>query len=157
MDLEEYLEKQEVWYNFIEKPETIHTVDAAQKAGIDLKRLTKSLVLLDDKKNPIMAIIPGDCKLSFKKVKNSIGTKKVRLVTFEEAKKYSGYLPGATPMVHHKVKMKVIIDEKLTKYDSIFGGGGVRTKLLELKTSDVVRLNKALMGDITERIVKKSV
>ena len=59
-------------------------------------------------------------------------------------------MPGATPMVHHKIKMKVIIDEKLIKYDSIFGGGGLRTKLLELKTSDVVRLNKALIDDITE-------
>jgi len=150
MELENYLKQEGIWYRFIEKPETIHTADAAEKAGVDLKRLTKSLVLLDQDKNPILVIIPGDCKLSFKKVKEAMGAKKIRLVPFEEAENYSGYLPGATPMVYHKVKMTVIIDEKLTKYDSIFGGGGDRTKLLELKTNDVIRLNNGLVADITE-------
>jgi len=46
--------------------------------------------------------------------------------------------------------MRVIIDEKLTKYDSIFGGGGERTKLLELKTEDVIKLNDGIVADITE-------
>jgi Cys-tRNA(Pro) deacylase len=150
MDLETYLEEKGIWHRFVNKPETIHTADASEKTGIDLKKITKSLILLDQDKNPIMAIIPGNCKLSFKKLKNSIEAKKVRLVPFEDAKNYSGYLPGATPMIHHKVEMKVIIDKRLSKYDTIFGGGGVRTKLLELKTDDVIRLNKALVEDIVE-------
>jgi Cys-tRNA(Pro) deacylase len=150
MGLKEYLDKEGVWYKFVEKPETIHTADAAEKAGIELCRVTKSLVLLDQDKNPILAIIPGDCKLSFSKVRQVIDAKKVRIVPFEEAENYSGYLPGATPMVKHKVKMKVILDKKLTQYESIYGGGGERTKLLELKTVDVIRLNDAIVADIIE-------
>ena len=88
--------------------------------------------------------------MSFSKVKEVISAKKVRLVSFEEAENYSGYLPGATPMIYHKVKMKVILDKKLIQYESIYGGGGERTKLLELKTDDVIRLNKAIVADITE-------
>ena len=150
MQLEEYLKPQGIWHRFVEKPETIHTADAAAKAGIDLNKVTKSLILLDQDKNPILAIIPGDCKLSFAKVKDAVQAKKVRLVPFEEAETYSGYLPGATPMVHHKVQMKVILDKKLAVYESIYGGGGERTKLLELKTADVIRLNDAVVADITE-------
>ena len=150
MELEEYLKYEHVWHRFVDKPETIHTADAAMKAGIELNRVTKSLILLNEDKNPILAIIPGDCKLSFFKVKEAIGAKKIRLVPFEEAEAYSGYLPGATPMVNHKVKMKVVLDEKMTKYESIYGGGGTRTKLLELKTADVIRLNDAIVSDITE-------
>jgi Ala-tRNA(Pro) deacylase len=150
MELEEYLKKTGVWYNFVDKPETVHTADAAEKAGIELRRVTKSLVLLDQDKNPILAIIPGDSKLSFSKVKDAVGSKKIRLVPFEEAENYSGYLPGATPMVHHKVKMKVVLDKKLIQYKSIYGGGGERTKLLELRTGDVIKLNEAIAADITE-------
>jgi len=150
MELEEYLKQEKVWYNFVDKPETIHTADAAEKAGIELNKVTKALVLLDQDKNPILAIIPGDCKLSFSKVREAAGAKKARLVPFEEAENYSGYLPGATPMVHHKIKMKVILDKKLMQYTSIYGGGGERTKLLELKTDDVIRLNNAIVADITE-------
>jgi Cys-tRNA(Pro) deacylase len=134
----------------VDKPETVHTADAAEKAGIELRRVTKSLVLLDQDKNPILAIIPGDSKLSFSKVKDAVGSKKIRLVPFEEAENYSGYLPGATPMVHHKVKMKVVLDKKLIQYKSIYGGGGERTKLLELRTGDVIKLNEAIAADITE-------
>jgi Cys-tRNA(Pro) deacylase len=150
MELEDYLKQEGVWYDFVDKPETIHTADAAEKAGIELNRVTKALILLDQDKNSILAIIPGDCKLSFSKVKQAASAKKVRMVPFEEAEKYSGYLPGATPMVHHKLKMKVLLDKKLVQYDSIYGGGGERTKLLELKTEDVIRLNNAIVADITE-------
>jgi Cys-tRNA(Pro)/Cys-tRNA(Cys) deacylase len=150
MNLQEYLAKENVWHKFIDKPETILTADAASAAGIDLFRVTKSLVVLDQDKNPILAIIPGDAKLSFTKLKEAVGAKKVRLVPFEEAENYSGYLPGATPMVCHKTLMKVVLDEKLKSFDSIFGGGGERTRLLELKTADVIRLNNAITADITE-------
>ena len=150
MDLERFLKDNNVWHRFVDKPETVHTADAAREAGIDLNKVTKALVLLDQDKNPILAIIPGDCKLSFSKVKQALGLKKVRLVPFDEAVNFSGYLPGATPMVHHKLEMKVVLDKKLQKFDSIFGGGGSRTKLLELKTDDVIKLNDAVVADISE-------
>ncbi|MEM4230489.1 MAG: YbaK/EbsC family protein [Candidatus Pacearchaeota archaeon] len=150
MELREYLEQGKIWYKFIDKPETIHTAEAAEKTGIELKRVTKSLVLLDQDKKPVLAIIPGDSKLSFSKVKKAANAKKIRLVPSEEAENYSGYLPGATPMVCHKVRMKVIFDKKLLQYESIYGGGGERTKLIELKTTDVIRLNEAIVADITE-------
>jgi Cys-tRNA(Pro) deacylase len=149
-NIERYLEENKIWHNFIQKAETIHTADAAKAAGFDLKKLSKSLVLLDQDKNPLLAIIPGDCKLSFDKVRAIIGAKKVRLVPFEEAENYSGYPPGATPMIFHKVKMKVLFDKKFEKYDIIAGGGGGRSSLLELKTKDVIKLNNAIVADITE-------
>ena len=38
MNLEEYLEQNNIWYKFVDKPETIHTADAAKESGIDLKK-----------------------------------------------------------------------------------------------------------------------
>lgn len=150
MDLETFLNENKLWYEFIEKPETIHTSDAAQKSGIDLKLVTKSLILLDQDKKPMLAIIPGDKKLSFSKFKGAVIAIKIRLVPFNEAENYSGYLPGATPMVYHKVKMKVVVDQSLVNNNYIYGGGGERTKLLKLKTKDVIRLNDAIIADICE-------
>jgi Cys-tRNA(Pro) deacylase len=148
--LETFLKEKGVWYRFVEKAETIHTADAAREAGIDLSRVTKSLVLLDQDRSPILAIIPGDCKLSFAKLKAASGSKKVRLVPFDEAGQFSGYPPGGTPMVRHKVKMKVILDRRLTAYDSLYGGGGDRTTLLELKVPDILHLDGAKVADIVE-------
>lgn len=150
MELESYLIGNGIWHRFVEKPETVHTADAAKEAGIDLHKVTKSLVMLDQDKNTVLAIIPGDCKLSFPKARKVLGTEKLRLVPFEDAEKYSGYLPGATPMVCHKKEMKVVMDKKLSSLDTIYGGGGSRTRLLEMRTEDVVRLNRAVVADITE-------
>ena len=125
-------------------------LDLIKQVGEEIITEDDLVKLLDKKKNPILAIIPGNCKLSFNKIKEVSGAKKVRLVPFTEAENYSGYLPGATPVVNHKLPMKVILDQNLTKYDSIYGGGGVRTKLLEMKTDDVIRLNNAIIADITE-------
>ena len=135
MNIADYLVQENIWHRFLDKPETIHTADAATQAGVDLQRVTKSLVLLDQDKNPLLAIISGNSKLNFPKIKEIVNAKKIHLVPFEEAENYSGYLPGATPMIYHKIKMRVILDEKLKKHETIFGGGGDRTKLLELKTA----------------------
>ena len=149
MDLKTFFEKNNVHYHIIEKPETIHTADSALKAGLDLNRVTKSLVFLGKTKHPLIVIIPGNCKADFKKVQQAAGSK-VHLVPFNDAEQYSGYEPGATPFVHHKTKIKVFIDKKLRKYDKIFSGDGTRTTLLEMKTEDVIKLNNAQITDLTE-------
>jgi Cys-tRNA(Pro) deacylase len=151
MDLEKYLAENKVWHRFIEKAETVHTADAAAAAGFDLNKVTKSLILLDQDKNCILAIIPGNCKLSFEKLKKVLNVKRIYLVPFEKAEEFSGYPPGATPMIFHKVSMKVLVDSKLAAYEAISGGGGTRTRLLELRTEDVIKLNSALVADITEQ------
>jgi len=150
MELQNFLEENKIWHRFINKPETIHTKDASLISGIDLHQLTKSLVLFDENNCLFLSIIPGDCKLNMEKIKSALKVKSLRLVPFEEAQNYSGYLPGATPMIFHKSKMKVILDKQLLSYENIYGGGGSRDRLLELKTSDVITLNNALVEDICE-------
>jgi prolyl-tRNA editing enzyme YbaK/EbsC (Cys-tRNA(Pro) deacylase) len=71
-------------------------------------------------------------------------------VPFAEAEKYSGYPPGATPMVNHKEKMSVVVDSRLSAYETIFGGGGTRDRVVEMRTEDVVGLNDALVADVVE-------
>ena len=55
---------------------------------------------------------------------------------------------GATPMVFHKVNTKVVLDAKLKRYESIYGGGK-RTRLLEPKTNGIIRINNTVVADIT--------
>lgn len=148
--LREYLEKNNIWHRIIEKEETVHTADAASATGIPLNRITKSLVCLTDDNIPIISIIPGNEKISLKKVARILGAKKVRICPFEEAHKYSGYPPGATAPVHYWNIEKVIIDEELMGYETIFSGGGSRKKLLEIKPKDVVQFNNAIVADIVQ-------
>ena len=130
------------------KPSTVHTADAAKVTGISLERITKSLVFRADGQ-PIMSVIPGDRKVNLAKLAGAVGAASIKLVPFEEAEKLSGYPPGATPPVHHINISKVVFDRELARFDTIYGGGGSRDKLIELRFQDALRLTGGIVADIS--------
>ena len=147
--LKKYLDDHKVWYKIHEKESTVHTADAAAKTGIPIERITKSLVCLVGDK-AIVAIVPGNEKLDTKKLARIIGVKKIRICPFDQAHKYSGYPPGATPPCCYLKVDRVIIDKKVLGMETTFGGGGTNRSLLEIKPEDIVKLNKALVEDIVQ-------
>jgi Cys-tRNA(Pro) deacylase len=153
MNLIVFLKSQNIWHRIVEKKVTIHTTDAAAATGIPLEQLTKSLVFLAEKK-PILAIIPGTHRVDTGKLKRAFNVHKIHMVPYAQAEKYSGYPPGATPPIHHKRIQEVVIDQSVMQFDTIYGGGGSRKKLIELKTSDIQKVNAAQVADISANIAK---
>jgi Cys-tRNA(Pro)/Cys-tRNA(Cys) deacylase len=150
LTLEEFLESKRVWHRFIHKPETIHTSDASKLTGVNLNQLTKNLVGTTSEGKYVLLIVPGNRRVDLRKASQILETKNISLTPFREAESISGYPPGGTPSVGHKMPMSVVMDESLLKYETIFCGGGTRDKILELKTQDVIVLNKATVGDLAE-------
>jgi len=148
--LKNYLEETGIWHRFIEKKETIHTADAAKAAGLELHRVTKNLVSKTDEGEPVLLIIPGDRKVRLKSAARALDARRVSLVSFEEAEKISGYPPGGTPSIGHKIRMRTVIDKSLLQYETIYCGGGSRKRLLELRTKDVIKLNNAIVAEISK-------
>lgn len=149
MDLESFLRGRGIWYRLLNKSPTIHTADASKVTGIPLNRITKSLVFKVDGK-PILAVIPGNAKVDVHKLAAVLGVKKVKLASFEEAEELSGYPPGGTPPVHHAKIGRVVFDVRLTSFETIYGGGGARDKLVELRVEDVLKLTRSLVADISK-------
>ena len=149
MNLEFFLKSNDAVYEFIEKALTVHTADAADATGIPVHLITKSLVCIGDDGKAYVAIIPGNKKLRPKSVAQAFGLKKVRLCSFEQAHKYSGYPSGATPPVYYRAVAGVVLDEELLELDELYGGGGANSRLIRIRTQDVVRLNRALVRPIS--------
>ncbi len=149
MELEEYLREQGVWYRFVEKAETVHTVDASDATGIELHKITKNLVSKTRKGGYVLIVVPGDRRVDLKAAARALGVKNVRLLPFAEAEEISGYPPGGTPSVGHKTEMSVVLDSKLLEMETLYCGGGTRDRLLELRVEDIVRLNDAVVAPIS--------
>jgi len=149
-ELEAFLKNHKVWYQFIDKPQTIHTEDASKVTGIPLHKITKNIICQTPNREYVLIILPGDRRINLLKTAAVIGVRKIIPVPFEQAEAISGYPPGGTPSVGHKTKMKVIFDQSLLSEETIFCGGGARDKLLELRTQDVIALNNAIIADICE-------
>jgi len=150
LDLEGYLKNAGLWYRFYDKPETVHTADASQATGIELSKITKNLVCRTSDGRFALLVVSGDRKVNLRSAADLLGARNVQLLGFSEAESVSGYPPGGTPSVHHKVPLQVIIDKQLLNNETIFCGGGARNKLLELRTSDVLKITSALTGTITQ-------
>ena len=144
------MKHENVWFRILDKPSTVHTADASRVTGISLERITKSLVFKADDQ-PILGVIAGDKRIDIAKLAQAVDARKIELVAFEEAESYSGYPPGGTAPVYHANIKKVVFDKDLTRFDTIYGGGGSRDKLIELKVHDILRLSQAIVADITRR------
>ncbi|MEM0473135.1 MAG: YbaK/EbsC family protein [Candidatus Aenigmatarchaeota archaeon] len=149
--LSEYLKSKGIWHRFIEKPiETSHTLESALSVNLDPQKVSKSLVVLDSKNNAYVVIIPGNKKLNFNKVKAAFNLKKVHLALPEKAKNYSGYDPGETPPLAYLNIKAVGLDKSFLKYETMFGGGGSKKLIVELKVDDVIKLNNAILDDFCD-------
>jgi len=151
MDLEAFLSDSGIWHRFIEKTETVHTADASRATGIDLSTITKNLVCRTSTGGYALLVIPGDRRVNLSKAAQALKVGNVQLLGFREAEEVSGYPPGGTPSVHHKTALDVVIDTSVLTHETIFCGGGTRGRLLELRTQDIVNLNKATTAEISER------
>lgn len=151
MDLATYLKRNHIWHRFLGKPETTRTADASAATGIELHRITKNLVCRTSDGRYALLILQGDRRVNLQRAAQALGARNVQLLGLREAEAVSGYAPGGTPSIHHKTAMSVVVDNGLLSYDTIFCGGGSRDRLLELKTEDVLRVNNAIVSDISEK------
>lgn len=146
--LGEYLARKGLWHRFVEKAETVHTKDAARSAGVELARVTKNLVSVTPEGLYALLVIPGDRRVNLAAAAEALGTRSVHLVPFDRAESISGYPPGATPTVGHRREMRIVFDRCLTAYSTFYCGGGTRTRLVELRTAEVLETTGASVAEI---------
>ncbi|MBO3803413.1 MAG: aminoacyl-tRNA deacylase [Candidatus Brockarchaeota archaeon] len=146
--LESYLKAEGIWHRFIDKEETVHTKDASQVTGIELRRITKNLACRTSDGECVLLIIPGDRRVDLKAAADALRVKNVSLLSPRESESVTGYPPGGTPSIGHDSKMRAVLDRRLLGFETVFCGGGRRDKLLELRTKDVLEKSGAVVADI---------
>ena len=150
MNLKQFLDTNDVWHQFVIKPETVHTADAAQVTGIELHKVTKNLVSMTNGGEYVLLIVPGDSKVNLKEAARALGVRKLKLVPFSDAEKISGYPPGGTPSIGHKTRMRTLVEKKLLNFETVYCGGGSRDKLLEIRVQDIIKLNDAIIAELVK-------
>ena len=148
MNLAAFLASNKVEFEFMEKRATHHAADAAEASGLPLSGIVKSLVFINQDGRPLLAVVLADTDVSRHKLERCSSSKSVRLASDVVAKAATGYPTGGIPPVGHKKKIPVYIDQRVMRRDYVWCGGGARSKLVKLKTSDIARLTAATVGDL---------
>ncbi|MCD6529577.1 YbaK/EbsC family protein [Candidatus Bathyarchaeota archaeon] len=131
------------------KGSTITVDDAVKQLSVPKERIIKSVLFVDEKGMPVLAIVTGDCRVDEERLAKVCGVDRVRKARPKAVKSITGYEVGALPPLGHKKPIRTFIDPKVMRYETVFGGGGDINKLLEIDPRDLKRLTNATVTAIS--------
>ena len=99
---------------------------AARELGLDVHDTVKTLVFADDKKQPLLVLMHGDCEVSAKSVARQLGLKTLAPCTPEAAHKHTGYQTGGISPFGTRRRMPICVEATVLELDRIYINGGKR-------------------------------
>ena len=114
-------------YEYLEHGGAQHS---AQVLGLDPFAVVKTLVMQDEKAQPLLVLMHGNRTVSTKNLARQIGAKSVEPCKPEVANRHSGYLVGGTSPFGTRRAMPVYIEETILALPRICINGGRRGYLV---------------------------
>lgn len=124
---------------------------AAEKVGLPLNQIFKTLVVRGDKTGVLMVCIPGDAELDLKELAQASGNKRVELVPLKEVQPLTGYLRGGCSPLAAKKRYPVFIDESALNFPFISISAGMRGLQILIAPEDLKRATEATLGAFASR------
>lgn len=121
------------------------TAVSARELGVDEHSVVKTLIMEDERKNPLIVLMHGDRQVSTKELARVAGVKSIAPSAPETALKHTGYLVGGTSPFGTRKHMPVYMEETIPELPRIYINGGKRGFLVGLDPRDVVRLLKPVL------------
>ncbi len=111
------------------------TEESARQLGLSEHEVIKTLVMQDDKREPLIVLMHGDKQVSTKNLARAIGAKSVEPCTPEVAQRHSGYQVGGTSPFGTRKDMPVYVEESVLALPRICINGGRRGYLVGIPPS----------------------
>jgi len=121
------------------------TAVSARELGVDEHAVIKTLIMEDDRKNPLIVLMHGDRQVSTKELARVIGARSVTPCAPAVADKHSGYQVGGTSPFGTRKPMPVYLEETILDLPKIYINGGKRGFLVGLDPQEVVQLLKPML------------
>jgi len=106
------------------------TAESAHQLGVDEHAVVKTLVMQDDKAEPLIVLMHGDRQVSTKNLAREIAVKSVEPCKPDVAQRHSGYLVGGTSPFGTRKAMRVFVEASVLELPRIYINGGRRGYLV---------------------------
>ncbi len=124
-------------YNYVEHG---GTAESARQLGVAEHVIIKTLVMQDDKAQPLIVLMHGDKQVSTKNLAREIGVKSIEPCKPDVAQRHSGYLVGGTSPFGLRKLMPVYVEASVLDLPRICINGGRRGFLVGIDPAVLVRL-----------------
>ena len=146
------LENENAKFRVVEHLAEGNSERVAEIRGTEVGQGAKAM-LCQAKENPdflILAILPGDKKIDFKKLARVVGCKKTSFASPDAAMSETGCVIGAIPPFSFSENIKLVADPELfARYDEIAFNAGLLDKSIIMNSADYTRIAKPLLSEIS--------
>ena len=116
------------------------TEESSRQLGVPEHEVIKTLVMQDEKREPLIVLMHGDKQVSTKNLARAIGAKSVEPCTPEVAQRHSGYQVGGTSPFGTRKPMPVYVEATVLALPRICINGGRRGYLVGIDPSVLTSL-----------------
>jgi Cys-tRNA(Pro) deacylase len=106
------------------------TAESARQLGVPEHEVIKTLVMQDERAEPLIVLMHGDRQVSTKNLAREIGVKSVEPCKPEVAQRHSGFLVGGTSPFGTKKAMRVFVEAGVLELPRVCINGGRRGYLV---------------------------
>jgi len=121
------------------------TAVCARELGFPEHAIIKTLVMEDDRENPLIVLMHGDRQVSTRELARLLGVKSIVPCAAEKASRLTGYLVGGTSPFGTKRPIPVYMEETILSLPLIYLNGGKRGFLVGLFPLDAERVLKPVL------------
>ncbi|MBB3008693.1 aminoacyl-tRNA deacylase [Cupriavidus alkaliphilus] len=108
------------------------TGESARQLGVPEHDVIKTLIMEDERAQPLVVLMHGDCSVSTKNLARQSARKSVQPCKPEVAQRHSGYLVGGTSPFGTRKRMPVFVEATVLELARIYINGGRRGYLVSL-------------------------
>ncbi|WP_457390210.1 aminoacyl-tRNA deacylase [Roseateles sp. P5_E1] len=116
------------------------TAESSKQLGVEEHAVVKTLVMQDEKAEPLIVLMHGDCTVSLKELARQIPCKKVEPCKPEVAQRHSGYQVGGTSPFGVRKAMPVFVEASILVLPKICINGGRRGYLVGIEPKVLTEL-----------------
>lgn len=121
---------------------------AAERLGVLVGQIAKSLLFLGKDGRYAMLLCPGDRKASSAKLKAALGVK-TRMARRDETLAATDFEPGGVCPFGLDAGVRILIDETLAQYGTIFPAAGTAASGVPMTFAQLVAITDGSVGDFT--------
>jgi Cys-tRNA(Pro)/Cys-tRNA(Cys) deacylase len=123
--------------------------DAAQAMGARPEHVFKTLVVLRERRRPLLVMVPGNRALDLKLLAEAAGEKKLRMATRKEAEDLTGLeVGGISALALLNKGFDVYADEMVLGLAEVYVSAGQRGINLSLRPQDLLQLTRARVAAV---------
>lgn len=122
---------------------------SSRELGVAEHSVVKTLVMEDERRQPMLVLMHGDREVSTKSLARAIGAKTVAPCRPEVAERHTGYMVGGTSPFGTRKSLPVYVERTILELETVYVNGGRRGFLVAIAPHAFVDVLHATAVDVS--------